>query len=199
MVKRLKVGVDIDDVLVDFVGAFRIEAERILGRDFSSPPGDWHFKNWNVSKKEIHRVWDEIKDTTNWFFLNTWSYPDVPKNLPWLTENHEVYFITSRIETAGSTIKRQSEMQLDEIGVNYPTVIVTTKKGAISSVLDLQVFIDDKIDNLLQVQESMPNCKIFMRNQSHNEDFDISNYPNWTRVNSFEEFTNAVKELSNAN
>jgi uncharacterized HAD superfamily protein len=195
MSKRLRLGLDVDEIIVDFIAAFRQEAEAVLGRSFKLPPDSWAFNNWKITRKEIHTVWNHIKETDNWFFNNCTTLPFVAENLPWLTENHEVYFITARIPTAGFSIQQQTQMHLSEIGVQFPTVLVERNKGPIAAALKLDAFVDDKIENLIDVDNATEyKTKIFLMNQPHNESFQEPAH--WTRVHDFEEFVQHIQEMN---
>lgn len=194
MARRLRIGVDVDDVIVDFVSAFRQEAEAVLGRKFPRPPGSWSFKNWGVTKEEIERVWERIKISDNWFYMNCSALPGVPENLPWLVENHDVYFITARIETPGFSVQKQTQLSLSDIGIQFPTVLVEHNKGAIADALRLDAFIDDKIENLRDVDSFVTStAKLFVMNRSHNEDYPTPE--SWTRVDNFKEFVDKIQEM----
>ena len=194
MTRRLRIGVDVDDVLVDFLSAFRQEAEIVLGRRFPLPPGSWSFKNWKITRADIEKVWDHIKETDNWFFYNCVTLPFVSENLPWLVEEHDVYFITARIPTAGFSVQKQTQLHISELGVQFPTVLVERDKGPISAALKLDAFVDDKIENLIDIDKATEGkTKIFLMNQSHNAEYDVPSH--WTRVKDFGEFTSKIQEM----
>lgn len=198
MARRLRIGVDVDEVLVDFISAFRQEAETLLGTRLNPEPGTWEFTegNWRLTPDELAKVWNKIRSTENWYYLYLRELPFVVQNLAWLTDNHDVYFITSRPETAGFTAQKQTQMMLHDMGVQFPTVIVTHNKGPISSALNLEIFVDDRFENLDQIEYfSLDNMSLFLMNQSHNINQDIPK--DWIRVVDFKDFIEKVEQLSN--
>ena len=191
---RLKIGVDVDDVIVNFIAAFRREAEFVLGKKLSVDPGSWTFKNWELSQTDIEKVWDHIKQTDNWFFYNFYTLPFVPENLPWLVEEHDVYFITARIPTAGFSVQKQTQLYLSELGVQFPTVLVEPNKGPLAAALKLDAFIDDKVENLLDIDKATQSrTKVFLMSRSYNAEYSIPNH--WTRVNHFADFVSKIQEM----
>lgn len=192
--KRLKIGIDIDDVLVDFISAFRLEAERVLGRSFPETATDWSFSNWNITTEERERVWKSVISTPFWFFVNCQPFSDVRTGLQELVVDHELYFITSRPDTAGATAQEQSELFLQKkMGILFPTVLVVREKGPIVAALGLDVFIDDKIENLVSIS-MYSNALCYVRTIAHNIERRI--WSKWIRVNSFTEFVEKIKELN---
>jgi 5'(3')-deoxyribonucleotidase len=192
MVRRLRIGIDIDDVLVDFISAFREEAEKVLGRELPHVAEDWAFSNWNITNQERNQIWDSVTATPYWF-LKCKPFPDVREGLEELVGKHELYFITSKPDTAGATAQQQSQILLrDELGIYCPTVIVTRRKGPIAEALGLNAFIDDRDTNLLNILEYSPMTRRFLRNMPHN-----SKLQGWIgqRVNSFTEFVEEIRKL----
>lgn len=182
-----KIGIDVDGVLVNFVNAFRREAETLLGRPFPDEPTDWAFKNWNLTKEEFASLWRHIEKTENWYlFYGSDPYPCVPQVLTQLYADHELYFVTTRIKTLGDTTKRQTELSLVEMGVELPTVVVTTMKGPVASVLELDAFIDDRPENLEDIQKNSPSTRLFLLTQPWNAAYAAPK--SWTRVNNLEDF-----------
>jgi len=190
MARRLRIGVDVDGVLADFVSAFHDEAEVVLQRLLPQTTDSWDFSNWDLKKGDEARIWNHVKATDDWFYLHLNALPGVVKNLPWLTEEHDVFFITTRIQTAGLSIKRQTELFLSDLGVTFPTVIVTKDKGPIASALQLNVFIDDKFENVERVGECSPSTDLYLMAASYNRAYTIPK--TWKVVGCFEEFINKL-------
>lgn len=198
MARRLRIGIDVDNVIVDFVEAFREQAQITLGRSFLGHYGDWNFSEWRITSKEQNLIWKDIKASENWFYANCFAYKDVPACLADLTNTHDCFFITTRIETAGDPVWAQTARSLAELGVRYPQVIVTKEKGKVVSSLGLDAFIDDRLLNLQDIWtcnawDENPPIKLFIRNASHNQTQDVSSC--WVRVDSFSEFVEKIDEL----
>lgn len=194
MARRLKIGLDMDDVLVDFIGAFHDEAEKVLGRTFPPTAATWTFDNWNVTREELDRVWDSIIGTEDWFSRCKF-FPDVDDQLLGLSWVHELYFITSRPDTLNTYANDQVALQLlTGIGLEFPTVIVARDKGPIVAALGLDVFIDDRYENLRSIANETTHTRLFMKNMPHNSMYKPP--IGCVRVDSFSEFYNKVKELA---
>lgn len=194
MNKKLKLGIDIDDVVADFISAFRVEAEQVLGRYFPQPPGSWSFKNWNISRGDVEKVWTSIRETPDWFYEAVPAFKDSEKCLKALAAKHELYFITARIPTAGDSIQRQTQRTLEDLGLICPTVLVVREKGKLVDALKLDAFVDDKVENLQDILiETMGKTKLFLFNQSHNEDY--KGREPFIRVKSLKEFSERLDEI----
>ncbi len=61
-------------------------------------------------------------------------------------------FLTSRPQTSGRTVQRQSQRWLERHGFVMPSVfVVHGSRGRIAEALDLDVVIDDRPDNCLDI------------------------------------------------
>jgi hypothetical protein len=166
MASRRKIGVDVDEVITNFVCAFRREAQQVMGRDFPEKSTSWGFEDWGLSKADVAKIWAEINRTYNWFSMfDNEPLPTVADTLPFLTLDHEVYFITSRRDTRGDPVQVQTQDTLRALGVDCPTVIVTDVKGPIVAALGLEAFVDDKPANLENIALHSPNTKLFLMEQ----------------------------------
>lgn len=64
----------------------------------------------------------------------------------------EVLFITSRPTSAGATVQRQSQRWLHRMGFPLPSVyVVHGSRGRVAQALNLDVVVDDRPDNCLDV------------------------------------------------
>jgi hypothetical protein len=64
----------------------------------------------------------------------------------------DVLFITSRPSTQGLTVQRQSQRWLERMGFKLPSVyVVHGSRGRVAAALNLDVVIDDRPDNCLDV------------------------------------------------
>lgn len=155
----MRIGIDIDGVLADFNTGFIERAIAVTGKDlFPARPFDipeWNYpEHYGYSDAEISAIWENIAaDSTFWLKLP--PYPNamgVLERLRVLTDmGHDIYFITSR---PGVVSKRQSEIWLGTHGGDFlqtPTVLISGKKGASASALDLHAYIDDRYENVVDV------------------------------------------------
>jgi FMN phosphatase YigB (HAD superfamily) len=182
------VGIDLDGVLADFTNAFRQLSLKLLGKpDPSLIQTDWDFECLGLTSKEVDFVWRHIKETKNWWIKLG--------KLPGTDELQRAcirpIFITSRVETAGFPVAKQSEMWLmQNYGLVCPVVLVSDNKGPLAEALKLDWFIDDKVENCLDVADASVLTQVCIRTQPYNIKFESTKV---RRVNTFNEFAEAVK------
>lgn len=180
-----KIGVDVDDVLADFLSRFKTLSVAYTGKPESywTDPVDWEFSNFNYSPDEFKFLWWVVASTDN-FWLSL-------EKLPYTSELSKMrfhpIFITSRLQTKGDSVELQTATWLKEkFGIEYPTVIVTHEaKGELVKHLGLRAFIDDKAKNCLDVLKHNPKCRVYLKDRSHNKDF---SHEKVRRVDSFDAF-----------
>lgn len=198
----MKIGIDIDDVVVDFISAFRKEAEIVVGRRLEGECGDWSFSNWKLTDQDRDAIWRKILGTPWWFLYNCKFFSDASEGiLNLLREGHELTFITARPATVGVAARPEAISQLIK-GTDfdwYPQVIVAHEKGPIVAALELDVFIDDKPENLISIWNRCgESTRLVVQNRSHNQQIStlIAETMQLHRVFSFSEFVEYIKELN---
>ena len=136
----MRVGLDADGVIFDFVSAFRKEAIELFDRKFPRFSSDWEFGNWNLSPNEWDELWGQIRNSVNWFSWNEKPFSKVTiQYVLTLDKISELCFITNRMPTKGNSVLWQTQEQLNEIGIDYPTVLVRKDKGPAIAGLELDV------------------------------------------------------------
>lgn len=190
--KQLRVGLDVDGVIMDFVSAFREEAQKLFDRKFPKFSSDWEFGNWNLSKEEWDKLWGSVRNSHNWFYNEKPINKKTVEYVKRLDSISELCFITNRMPTQGASVLQQTQGQLFYLDIDYPTVLVRRDKGPVVAGLELDVFVDDYVVNLLRAEECSPNTKLFLVNQTYNENLEIPG--TWTRVDSLKEVLKYVKE-----
>lgn len=189
----MKVGLDVDGVIFDFVSAFREEATELFGRKFPKFSSDWNFGNWNLSTKEWDELWGKVRDSVNWFLWKERPFnKSTVLSVRTLDKISELCFITNRIPTKGAPVLLQTQEQLADIAVDYPTVLVRKDKGPAIAGFELDVYVDDYVENLYRAEECSPLTKLFLFNQTYNENLEIPD--TWTRIDSLKEVVKYVKE-----
>ena len=179
----MRIGVDIDGVLANFNDSFISTIIEVTGRDlFPERPFDiptWYYPEFYGYTKEemdfvIGSVWKAVKANET-FWQNLKPYPTTLNDLRYLVEREdsgdEVYYITDR---AGITPKFQTEMWfLGQDGTDVvPTVLISGMKGLCAKALKLDVYIDDKWENILNVIEMSPNTRVFILDRPWNRGHD---------------------------
>lgn len=188
----MKIAIDVDGVLADFVTPFAALLEAQTGKIIPLPPTTWDFHYAaGITKAESRRAWEHITSTS--FFFGLEEEPFAAETLHLLdnlNENgHQVYFITTR---PGSQAKLWTEEWLNSRGVFVPTVLIAKDepaKGLLAKGLALDVFIDDKPENCAEVVKATRQqiiykgietntfvypC-IYLVNRPYNQDNNISN------------------------
>lgn len=181
----MKVGIDVDGVLSDTLVA--------IHRKF---PGWDTSKGWygGCTKEQFDAVWADAKNTEN-FWRNIPAVQGLdPFVLYSLAYAHDLYFITDRFDTlGGSAIRQTREWLVHTLGLTGAAgVIVTKYKGAATSVLELDYFIDDKPENCMNVLSTRPACKTYLCTLPHNLKFDNPLLP---RIADFNAFAKLILEV----
>ena len=192
---HLRLAAIFDGVLADFNTGYRELVHQLT--DFLMPeisptfPHTWNYdKALGMDPKDISRCWQAIRDSES-FWRNL---PDLEgshtflKNVSrWEAAGHEFYFVTSRV---GKFVKHQTEAWLTQYGcLNFPTVLISSKKGLSAAALDLDYYIDDKNENCLDVQRDSPTTKGFMLARAWNQA-----YPGIPRLEHLDQFTQILQE-----
>jgi hypothetical protein len=188
---RLKIGIDLDGVVSNFIQKYREICIGICGHDLPHESSDWNQTNWNLDKEVHNKAWGIIKNTHSFYrYLEVLPGVSIVSMIR-LSKAQRLFFITTRPPTEGAPIEIQSAAWLvNNFSIAYPTVIVADNKGPIAKGLGLDAFIDDKPENLLDVHEYSPETKLFVRSQAWNEKF---THPSVTRVDDFNAFVNELE------
>jgi len=170
----MRAGFDIDGVLAQFNDAYAAILTKVSGVKFPPESDDypavWYwereeFANQGYDKKMADgfedAAWDRISSTDFWGGLH--AYPGALDALNRMRalkyEGHDFYFITSR---SGYLAKFYTEMWLSLHGMSNPTVLIAMDKGPIIKALKLDVFVDDKVENVLDALEANPTCRVYV-------------------------------------
>lgn len=108
----------------------------------------------DLTAAQQRRLWRHALDRENfWEALNELE-PGIVARLAALAleRRWEVIFLTQRPASAGDTCQLQSQRWLARLGFAYPSVfVVTGSRGRVANALDLDVVVDDRPDNCLDV------------------------------------------------
>ena len=154
----MRVGVDLDGVVADFNSTFIPRMVKVVGKDLFGPdfiPTIWDYPlAAGYTRAEMEAALEDItQDSAFWRSLDCYHGEQVIKALDTLNLRQargidDIYFITNR---PGKFAKWQSERWLKSHGMTDATVLITPHKGLAAAALDLDVYIDDKIENILDV------------------------------------------------
>lgn len=158
----MRIGIDIDGVLACFDGAFTKAVNELYpGRlldDFV--PKKWSWTEAGViSAEEENRVWEHIKATPN-FWLRVRPYPDNVEALAKFLSSHPqitVYYITSRVETAGLSLLAQINNWLETFHLRRShTSVVHVVHGNNSGGLPNKLAVVDALGVHAHIDDYLP-------------------------------------------
>lgn len=169
----MRVGIDVDGILSNFTQRFAELLITVTERKLIDPatvvPVVWNWpQHYGYTEEEVARVWTVVKaDTVFWASLD--ALPGADDFLKRLDESqHEVYFITDR---PGIGPQVQTQYWLAQHGYWGPNVIISRKgKGVVCDALSLEVYIDDKSENLSDCWQKSPSTLLFTLDYPYNKD-----------------------------
>ena len=170
----MRIAFDLDGVLADLHGSFANAAIQLfpeLDRSIvgspeigASPPDLEEFPteiaaapvaNVSLTNAQSAAVWRELSATTNFWESLDEIEPGLVKELATVAEERrwEVLFITSRPRAQGRTVQRQTQRWLEAKGFPMPsTYVVHGSRGQIAKALHIDVVVDDRPENCLDVE-----------------------------------------------
>jgi hypothetical protein len=196
----IKIGFDIDSVWVDFAFDFSREIRDMFGNNCpviatKEEVKAWDWSKWypGLSASQIDLVWKKIIAANNWWEFSTPKAD--PGTLDWLefyrnSPDVDFFFITSRVQTAGDSIIKQTYRWFYK-NFNFKTVpiIVGANKGEICKALRLDYYIDDSPEMVLDVHRKCLNfTKTYIMDYPYNRNLNLP------RVNNLREFFETVTE-----
>lgn len=171
----LRICCDLDGVLANFTDAYAARLTFRTTIPFPPASDEWP-KVWywdramGITRDEETTTWEEdiIKSINFWKRLD--PLPNARPAVRWLNRLthscNEVYFITNRI---GKKAKLQTEQWLYDLGMSYPTVIVTADKLPFLRALKANFFIDDKTETIQEIAAAnLPDLKLYLREWFYN-------------------------------
>jgi len=176
----MKVGFDIDGVLANFHDGFNAVLAEVGGRPAPSKMGDngpeqWDWFTGDYTPEEISSAWARVKTSDKF-----WSSLEQTENMQRLISawsniplRHDIYFITHR---TGHEAKIQTENWLkSRLGKRREiTVLMSGDKAGIASSLALDLYIDDKPENVNSVAANRRDLeqnytKVFLQLRRYNQ------------------------------
>ena len=177
----LRIGCDLDGVLADMEGGLIHQAEALFGdavtgrlqespragsaladgdadapATASEPPEQNvpQLATLRLTSRQQRRLWRHVETIENfWQGLNELE-PGVVGRLASIAAERrwEIIFLTKRPPSAGGTAQLQTQRWLESKGFRLPSVfVVQGSRGLIAAALDLDVIIDDRPENCLDV------------------------------------------------
>ena len=108
----------------------------------------------NLTSRQQRRLWGHVESIENFWESLVEVEPGAVQRLATVANSHrwEVIFLTKRPETAGATAQVQSQRWLESHGFTLPSVyVVQGSRGPIAASLGLDIVVDDRPENCLDV------------------------------------------------
>lgn len=146
----LRIGCDIDGVLADFFASFLEAAAQVLPPARGGSVDDLDA----FSEADRHKVWREIIQTPNWWLrLSPYEPVEIARLYQLSRERKwEVFFMTTRVQTAGDSVQFQTQWWLEAQGFFLPSVVtVPGSRGELANSLRIDLLLDDQMLNCAEV------------------------------------------------
>ena len=169
----LRLGFDLDGVIADLNSALVREAARLFpGMELRAAaaasaappaaepdladvdPSEVTPPSLVLTRRQERQLWDAVKRIENFWETLDETEPAIIRRLAETARSRrwEVMFLTSRPKTAGDTVQLQSQRWLQKLGFEYPSVfVVSSSRGKIAAALELEVVVDDRPENCLDI------------------------------------------------
>ena len=169
----LRLACDLDGTLADMNAALEREAQRIFGepidvgahtpgvvtastrhRSVASDESSADVSRRPLVDRERSRLWSHVSEIDNFWetLLEIESGAVARLAATAAVQGWEILFLTRRPDTAGDTVQVQSQRWLRAHGFEWPSVcVVSESRGKIAASLSLDVVIDDRPDNCVDV------------------------------------------------
>lgn len=172
----LRIGFDLDGVLADMEGELVRQAEVVFGESMTRklrdripdapvdakteeaaepvPDNAPTLVTLNMTARQQRKLWRHVESIDNFWETLEELEPGVVARLAALARDRrwEIIFLTKRPESAGATSQVQSQRWLEAKGFPLPSVyVVQGSRGRIASALGLDIVIDDRPENCLDV------------------------------------------------
>jgi hypothetical protein len=163
-----------DGVLADLNGALMREAIRLFpGIEAKAAPGEATLapgaaetgedapdpaevtpSSLRLTPRQERVLWDTVKSISNFWETLDETEPGIVSRLHETSRARrwEVIFLTSRPRSVGDIVQLQSQRWLERRGFPLPSLfVVSTSRGKIAQSLELDVVVDDRPENCLDI------------------------------------------------
>ena len=108
-----------------------------------------------LTRRQQHDLWEAVRNTENFWESLQETEPGIVARLATLARERrwEVIFITQRPSSAGDTTQIQTQRWLAAHGFDQPSVyVIRGTRGKVADALSLDVVVDDRPENCLDVK-----------------------------------------------
>ncbi len=108
-----------------------------------------------LTRRQQHDLWEAVCQTDNFWETLQETEPGIVARLAQVAREQrwEVIFITQRPSSAGDTTQLQTQRWLTAHGYELPSVyVITSTRGKVAEALSLDVVVDDRPENCLDVK-----------------------------------------------
>src|SRR5687768_13418605 len=172
----MRIAFDLDGVLADLHGAFskaaiqllpELDTATVASPEVGASPPDPEAEppeglavvpaapaDFSLTSSQSDAVWSYLAAQVDFWETLHEIEPGIIRKLATLADERrwEMLFITSRPRSAGRTVQRQSQRWLEKLGFPLPSVyVVHGPRGLIAKALQIDVVIDDRPENCLDV------------------------------------------------
>lgn len=160
----LRIGIDMDGTLADLSSFFHEYEETLFGdrtaqeaedADENAEPTDKEkLKAAKEASRRREQVWRALRNTPDmWTLLKPLEASAVRDlHAAMIEHDWEVFFVTQRPKTAGTSVQAQTQKWLIEQGFSTPSVLTLSgSRGKAAHALDLDFLIDDLPKNCIDV------------------------------------------------
>ena len=108
-----------------------------------------------LTRRQQHDVWEAVRRTENFWETLQETEPGIIARLAQIAEERrwEVIFVTQRPASAGDTTQLQTQRWLVAHGYELPNVyVIKGTRGKVAEALSLDVVVDDRPENCLDVK-----------------------------------------------
>ena len=140
----LRIAFDLDGVVADMETELARCREKLFGADAASDPGVRRERKLWQHIESVENFWERLEELENGAVRRL---AGIAGERAW-----EIIFITTRPASAGDTVQIQSQRWLIAKGFPLPSVyVVYGSRGKVAAALSLDVVVDDRLDNCLDV------------------------------------------------
>lgn len=172
----LRIAFDLDGVLADMESELVHQAEQLFGEAMTTrlqerfdeqpspdapaatPPADAEnappVLRMSMTSRQTRRLWQHVESLENFWEGLRELEPGIVKRLAQIAAERrwEIIFLTKRPESAGATAQVQTQRWLQAHGFLLPSVyVVQRSRGRIAAALELDIVVDDRPENCLDV------------------------------------------------